>query len=110
MTAKTYFVNQRLIFNLESMNDKIWCLIYDVQDGERQLPIEVAGRICRTEDDLFAVKDECNRFEAIAKSRKVTGKEYGRIKEIADWRIGVRYATCLANGMSEHDAGACWRD
>lgn len=54
MNKKTYFVNQRLIFNLESMNDKLWCLIDDIENGERALPVEIAGVICSS------VEEHCN--------------------------------------------------
>ena len=86
--VRKYFVKGSWIFNLESMDDKLHCIKYDL-------------------DDLI---DECETLQWAAKSRKVTGKEYGRIKEIVSWRVEQRYFRCIANGMKEKDAGACFSD
>ena len=105
-----YRVKTDWIFNLESMSTRVWCLIYDVEEGKLEFPFEVAGRIMKDEDDLYALKDEAFELEWIAKTRKVTGKEYGRIKEIVEWRVMSRYLTCLENGMKESEAGLCFQD
>lgn len=107
---RKYFVKSGWIFNLESMNDHVWCIIYDAQENKVQFPIEVAGKMMKDEEDLYALKDECNDLEWIAKSRKVTGREYGRIKEIVEYRVMARYTRCLNSGMSEARAGACFGD
>lgn len=107
---RKYWVKQGWIFNLESMHDHVWCIIYDAEDGKIQFPFEVAGRIMNDEDDLYALIDECNQLEWIAKSGRVTGKEYGRIKEIVNYRVMARYVRCLESGMSEYKAGACFED
>ena len=107
---RKYFVKSGWIFNLESMDDRLMCLIYDAEEGNLTFPVEIAGTVCRDEDDIYALKEECNRLEWTAKSGKVTGKEYGRIKEIVTWRVSARYARCLASGMSERDAGLCFED
>lgn len=108
--VRKYYVKGSWIFNLESMNDRLWCIIYDIREGEVQLPIEIAGKICNDEDDVHDLMEECEDLEWIAKSRKVTGKEYGRIKQIAEWRIGARYMACLNAGMDESEAGRCFED
>ena len=108
--VRKYRVKTDWIFNLESMNDKLWCIIYDIEDGKIQLPIEIAGTKINDEDDVYALKEECNELEWIAKSGKVTGKEYGRIKQIVEWRVMARYCRCLESGMSEKDAGMCFSD
>lgn len=107
---KTYYVKGSWIFNLEAMHDKLWCMIYDIRDGKLACPFEAAGKTITCEEDLEELLDESFELEWIAKSRKVTGKEYGRIKEIVNWRVMQRYMTCLANGMDESDAGACFSD
>lgn len=107
---RKYLVKESWIFNLESMHDRIWCIIYDVRDKVITLPVEVAGRIMKDEDDLQNLLEECYELEWIAKSRRVTGKEYGRIKEIVNYRVMARYARCMASGMRESDAGACFED
>lgn len=107
---KTYYVKESWIFNLEAMHDKIWCMIYDIRDGKLACPFEACGKIITGEEDLEELLDESSELEWIAKSRKVTGKEYGRIKELVNWRVMQRYITCIANGMSESKAGVCFRD
>lgn len=108
---KRYRVKQSWIFNLESMHDKIWCLSYDIRDGKIELPFRVAGKTINDSGDLFELLDEAETLLSKGWSSKgVTGKEYGRIKEIVAWRVEQRYATCMANGMEESKAGACFED
>ncbi len=107
---RKYHVKESWIFNLESMHDKLWCISYDIRDGKVELPMTIAGTTINNEDDLWSLKDELYWLEDIAKSRKVTGKEYGRIKQIVEWRVQVRYNVCMASGMSERDAGRCMED
>ena len=108
--VRKYRVKTSWIFNLESMHDKIWCLIYDIQDGKISCPFEVAGTKIEGEDDLFSLMEECDELCWTAQCKKVTGREYGRIKQIVEWRVMNRYLTCMNNGMSESDAGVCFAD
>jgi hypothetical protein len=110
MEQRKYRVKMSWIFNLESMQDRLWCIEYDIEEGKIQLPIEVAGKQIKDIDELADLREECSDLEWTAKSGKVTGKEYGRIKQIVEWRVNARYMTCMANGMSERDAGACFED
>lgn len=107
---RKYFIKQGWIFNLEAMHDKLWCIIYDIQDGKIGLPVEIVGKTINDEDDVQELLEECSELESKAKRGKVTSNEYGRIKEIVTWRVEQRYMTCLANGMSEKDAGGCFED
>ena len=107
---RKYWIKEDWIFNLESMNDKIWCIIYDLREDKIKCPFEVAGTEINDEGDLLRLKDECNELEWTSKSGKVTSKEYGRIKEIVEWRVMNRYITCINNGMDENKAGACFDD
>lgn len=107
---RKYWVKTSWIFNLESMNDHVHCIIYDVEDGKVDFPFEVAGKEMRSIEDLEALLDECYKLEWTAKSGKVTGKEYGRIKEIVNYRVFARYARCLASGMDEARAGECFAE
>lgn len=108
---KRYFVKEGWIFNLESMHDRLWCLQQDVRENKIALPFEVAGKTINSEDDLYDLQDEAETLEWKAKSAKgVTGKEYGRIKAIVEWRVLARYTACIANGMNETDAGLCFTD
>lgn len=107
---RKYFVKGSWIFNLEAMHDKLFCILYDIQDHKITFPITIAGTVCKDEDDIEQLIEEASKLEWIAKSRKVTSKEYGRIKAMVEWRVNVRYNVCMAAGMSEQDAGRCFED
>lgn len=106
---KRYPVKESWLFNLESMHDKIFCLSYDMREGKLTTPFVVANTTINDEDDLFALLDEADTLRCKA-SRPVSGKDYGRIKELVTWRVEQRYARCMAGGMSESDAGRCFED
>lgn len=108
--VRKYYVKQSWIFNLESMHDRVWCMIDDIREGKLTCPFDVAGKTINDEDDLMELLNEAGELEWRAKSGKVTGKEYGRIKKIVEWRVMARYATCLASGMDERRAGVCFED
>lgn len=107
---KKYWVKGGWIFNLESIHDKAYCILYDIQEHKIQLPIEIAGKIINSEGDIFDLIDEAGNLEWKAKAGKVTGKEYGRIKALVEWRIYQRYARCMASGMDERTAAGCFED
>ncbi len=106
---KKYPVKESWIFNLESMHDKIWCLVYDIREGKITCPFKVAGKVINDEDDLFVLMDEVDTLTQKA-WRPVDGKTYGRIKEVVNWRVEQRYVACLNSGMSENEAGKCFED
>lgn len=107
---RKYYVKESWIFNLESMHDKLWVLENDLDEHRLEFPLKVAGRELKNWDDFAALREEVYNMEGAAKSGKVTGREYGRIREIVAWRVEVRYATCLAAGMEESKAGQCFED
>lgn len=109
-TEKKYFVKQSWIFNLESMNDKLHCIEYDVEDHKLDFPFEIAGTMINDFDDLAKLREECSNLKWEAWGRKIDGKTYGRIKQIVEWRVNQRYMTCLSKGMSDYDAGQCFSD
>lgn len=108
--VRKYFVKHSWIFNLESMGDKLAVIEIDLQEGELQFPLEIAGTKINSWGDLYDLREECGNLEWAAKRGKVTGKEYGRIKQLVNWRVVQRYARCMASGMSERDAGQCFTD
>lgn len=108
--VKKYWVKQSWIFNLEAMHDKLFCIQLDLDEGKLLFPIEIAGTEIHDYDDLQDLVTECEELEWTAKSGKVTGKQYGRIKAIVEWRVNQRYVTCLNRGMKESDAGQCFED
>lgn len=108
--VRKYFVKRNWIFNLEAMHDKLYCIIYDIEDGELTLPLNICGTEIEDESQIYDLIDEASELEWIAKSRKVTSKEYGRIKQMVEWRVIQRYARCMASGMSEQEAGMCFKD
>jgi len=107
--VRKYRIKQDWIFNLESMSDKLACIGYDIEEGKLNFPLEITGKTIKDWDDLDALKEECADLEYKA-WHKVTGKEFGRIKEIVEWRVNVRYNVCIASGMSEREAGRCFED
>ena len=109
-SVRKYFVKESWIFNLESMYGRLKCIEIDLDEGTKKFPFEVANTQINDYDDLYNLIEECNNLEWTAKSGRVTGKEYGRIKEIVNWRVGARYMDCLNNGMNEADAGKCFSD
>ena len=108
--VRKYWVKQNWIFNLEAMDDILHCIIYDIQDGILNCPVEIAGTKCNDEDDVFSLIEEAHNLQWTAKCGKVTGKEYGRIKQMVEWRVMQRYLRCMSSGMSESDAGVCFSD
>lgn len=107
---RKYLVKMSWIFNIESMSDHLHCKIYDVEDGKLQLPIVVAETECNSIEDIEALIEEAYELEWKAKCGRVTGKEYGRIREFVNYRVYARYETCIANGMDESRAGMCFSD
>ena len=105
---KKYRIKESWIFNLESMNDKLWNVIYDIRDGEIKLPIEICGKQINYENDVQRLIEEAETLEWAAKSGPVSSKEYGRIEKFVNWRVNQRYVWCLASGMEEKDAGRCF--
>lgn len=111
MSERKYRIKEGWIFNLEAMHDKLNCIGYDLDDGTIQGPIEILGYKLEDSCDIQKLLEECSKLEWAAKSRLVTSKEFGRIKEIVEWRVMQRYSTCLASGnMTEAEAGQCFED
>ena len=109
-SVRKYFVKKSWIFNLESMYNRLKCIEMDVDEGTKKFPFEIANTRINDYDDLYNLIEECDNLEWTAKSGRVTGKEYGRIKEIVNWRVGARYMDCLNNGMNEASARKCFSD
>lgn len=107
---RKYFVKEGMIFNLESMHDKIAVIEIDIHEGKLSFPLEIANKEINDWGDLYDLKDEAEELEWKAKRGKVTGKEYGRIQQITAWRVMQRYVACIANGMEESKAAACFQD
>ena len=103
---KRYWIsNENWIFNLESMHDKLFAIGEELDDGTISGPVEILGHVADSSYDLEALKEECSDFLSAAKSRPLSEEEYERAREIVHWRATSRYLTCMAAGMSEHDAG-----
>ena len=107
---KRYRVKSGWIFNLEAMHDKLFCIGYDIDDGKIATPIEILGVTINDSSDLQQLIDEASDLEWKAKGNGLTSKEYGRAKEMVEWRVNLRYNACLASGMSESKAGLCYED
>lgn len=98
---RKYFIKAAFRTNLASMCDKLHCLMYDMEEGKCDT-VEVMGKVYDI-DTISDLINECSRLLS-ASSGKVTGKEYGRIKEISEARDMMRYKACINSGMSEKRA------
>ena len=112
---RKYWCNSSMRFNLDSMINHVHCIMYGFEGNEDckkyigNGTVEIAGTILRNEEDCEYFLQELYDLNAKA-SGKVTGKEYGRIKSISEERQFIRYYTCLASGMNEHDAALAFTD
>lgn len=104
---RKYFVKMNYRFNLDSMREHVWCILYDMRDGLYD-KVNLMGETMdenRVEEFLEEIEDlESKMFG------KVTGKEYGRIKAISDERNMIRYCRCVASGMNEDEAALAFFD
>lgn len=106
--VRKYYCNSSMKFNLDSMYTHIKCIQYDLEDGKIDKAY-VCGKTV-TLDNINELLEEVGDLLDKAVWGKVTGKEYGRIKAIAQERQMIRYITCLNAGMSERDAGYAFTD
>ena len=106
---KTYYCNSSMKFNLDSMITLVQNLKYDFESGELTGEVEVCGKTIDAVS-VYDLLEELYDLHGKALFGKVTGKEYGRIKEIQGERQMIRYAKCIAAGMSERDAGYAFTD
>lgn len=106
---KTYFCNNSMKFNLDSMYTHLKVMQYEFEDGTITGDVEICDRVVNidTIDDLI---EEVGDLLSKAVWGKVTGKEYGRIKRISEERKMIRYCTCLNAGMSEEKASYAFLD
>ena len=102
MEERKYWVKASYRTNLDSFITKCQCIWYDMVDGEYD-EIELLGKKYNA-GNIYGLIDECQVLLGIANCGKVTGREYGRIKQISEFREWQRYNTCIANGMSEDKA------
>ena len=105
--VKKYYVKLNYRFNMDSMLVHVLNLIDDIRDGKFET-VELMGETM-DEYRLEAFREELEDLMAKA-YYPVCGKDYGRIKAISDERNMIRYATCMAQGMDESDAGSCFFD
>lgn len=103
-----YYIKEGWVFNLEAMWDKLWLIAHEAKDED--FPMVIGGYICRNAEEVMDVREWSEELHSWAFSRKVTGKAFAEIKKIVNWRVMVRYNTCVAAGMNENDAGRCFED
>jgi len=105
---RKYFCNSSMKFNLDSMYTHVKVIAFDMEDGKIN-SVNICGDTW-TVDTIYDLLEELSDLLDKAVFGKVTGKEYGRIKDISQERQMIRYMTCLASGMSERDAGYAFTD
>lgn len=99
---RKYWVKASYRTNLDSFITKCHCIRYDMEDGKYD-EITLMGKRYDI-DTIWELIEECQMLLGQANCGRVTGKEFGRIKQISEFRDYQRYATCLARGMSEEKA------
>ena len=107
---KYYPLSERIVFGLESMHEHARCMLegYWQDRGEDPLTPE-------QEEHWQKLADECNDIlygKVVYRGSRwgyLPGKDYARAKEITEERELLRYQVCIANGMSEADAEACFQ-
>lgn len=106
---RKYYLKESWVFNLEAMNDKLYLIASDAKDEE--YPMTIGGYVCRNAEDVWNVREWACILHEYGFGRPVTGKEYGVIRRIVEWRVEQRYFTCMcAGGLSEKYAGECFND
>lgn len=105
--VRKYFVKANYRFNLDSMREHVWCILYDMRDGLYD-KVNLMGETMDV-DKVENFLEELEDLESKAFG-KVTGKEYGRIKAISDERNMIRYTKCIASGMDEDKAAYAFFD
>ena len=108
---KTYFATSGMRTNLDSLNTKLYlvecgmrgdndCSSYVNEDKS----FDFLDVHYTDEYDIYLLREEVQNLLWKGQMGTLSGKEYGRAKELSDARDMMRYATCLANGMSEQEA------
>lgn len=97
---KKYRVNESELFNLQSMDDHLFCILHEMEE-------KPAG--------TYTAEQWTEIYEKVEKVRALLDKAYyvgalvdwptlKAIREIKAERQMIRYATCLAAGDSESEA------
>ena len=86
--VKHYPVSENMKFNLEACHDKLSLMIWD---EERKGNFDEA-------DKLYARRDEADELSWKASSGWLSGKDYGKAKELVAWRIEQRIEANVAAG------------
>lgn len=92
--VKYYPVSERILFGLESMIDK--CSFWLTCERENFTTEQL--------DEIDSLRDECYRLYGKARSGWLSGKDYGKAKEITVKREAIRYSVCINAGMDEKKA------
>lgn len=101
---KTYYCNESMKFNLDSAYTLVTNIWFDYVQEVRTNPMVIFGRTIRNDLDAYDLREEIANLALKAQFSKVTGKEYGRIKEIQQERQIIRYSKCIESGMDESRA------
>lgn len=98
---RKYFVKSGMRTNLDSFHDRLLCAQYDLCNNGVEY-VEFLGKRW-TASTIYDLVDEVENLIWVSGGR-VTGKEYGRIKEISNDQNWHRYNCCIASGMDDDRA------
>ena len=90
--VKYYPVSENMKFNLEACHDKMSLMIYD---AEREGNFDEAEKIRER-------RDEADRLAWQAGYGWLSGKDYGKAKELVAWRIEMRIQANVEAGNTNY--------
>ncbi len=86
--VKHYPVSENMRFNLEACHDKLSLMILD---AEREGNFKLA-------DELYERRDEADRLAWTSGDGWLSGKDYGKAKELVSWRTALRIQANIEGG------------
>lgn len=99
---RKYLVNSGMRTNLESFRIRVLNSMYDMEYGETDEAWFLGKKY--DVDTIYDLLEEVEQLQTYAEFFRVTGKEYGRIKEISNDQNWHRYNACISSGMDEDRA------
>lgn len=86
--VKYYPVSMNMRFNLEACHDKLSLMIWEAErNGDWKLAEELENR-----------RNEADRLAWTAGDGWLSGKDYGKAKELVSWRTGLRVEANIKAG------------
>ena len=88
-------VGENIVFNMDSMHDKLFCIMYDIEEGKISVPFTLLDVEITCADDVYELVEECDKWSSVIRSRALGSDEFARVMDIVNWR---EYQRSLASG------------